>query len=73
MTDYAINWFVNAGPTGYNTYGIANVATTKHKDGDFASQHGLRRAGPHHEIHLDAFTRTTPQETLRTILRDPVG
>ena len=40
--------------------------------GDFARQRDLHRAGPHHEIHLDAFTRTTPQATLRTILRDPV-
>jgi len=40
--------------------------------GDFAKRRDLRRAGPHHEIHLDAFTRTTPQDTLRTILRDPV-
>lgn len=40
--------------------------------GDFAGQHGLRRAGAHHEIHLDAFARSTPQDTLRTILRDPV-
>lgn len=40
--------------------------------GDFAQHRDLRRAGPHHEIHLDAFTRVTPQDTLRTILRDPV-
>jgi hypothetical protein len=40
--------------------------------GDFAQLRDLRRAGPHHEIHLDAFTRVTPQDTLRTILRDPV-
>jgi len=40
--------------------------------GDYARGRNLRRAGPHHEIHLDAFTRTTPQHTLRTILRDPV-
>jgi NTP pyrophosphatase (non-canonical NTP hydrolase) len=40
--------------------------------GSFASDLGLRRSGPHHELHLDGFTRTTPQETLRTILRDPV-
>jgi hypothetical protein len=40
--------------------------------GTYAGQRDLRRAGPHHEIHLDAFTRTTPQDTLRTILRDPV-
>ena len=41
--------------------------------GDFATDRDLHRAGPHHEIHLDAFTRTTPQNTLRTILRDPVA
>jgi hypothetical protein len=41
--------------------------------GSYAGQRDLRRAGPHHEIHLDAFTRTTPQDTLRTILRDPVA
>jgi effector-binding domain-containing protein len=41
--------------------------------GAFASRRGLHRTGPHHEVHLDAFTRQTPQDTLRTILRDPVG
>jgi hypothetical protein len=41
--------------------------------GDYAQRRDLHRAGPHHEIHLDAFTRTTPQDTLRTILRDPVA
>jgi hypothetical protein len=41
--------------------------------GAFASSRGLRRTGPHHEVHLDAFTRRTPQDTLRTILRDPVA
>jgi hypothetical protein len=41
--------------------------------GAFASDRGLRRVGAHHEIHLDPFTATTPQEHLRTILRDPVG
>lgn len=41
--------------------------------GAFASHRGLHRTGPHHEIHLDAFTRQTPQDTLRTILRDPVS
>lgn len=40
--------------------------------GDFARSRGVRRSGPHHELHLDAFTRETPQDTLRTILRDPV-
>jgi len=41
--------------------------------GDYARRRDLHRAGPHHEIHLDGFTRTTPQDTLRTILRDPVA
>lgn len=41
--------------------------------GDYARQQDLRRNGPHHEIHLDPFTRSTPQDTLRTILRDPVA
>jgi hypothetical protein len=41
--------------------------------GDYAHERGLHRAGPHHEIHLDGFTRTTSQATLRTILRDPVA
>ncbi|XKH53159.1 GyrI-like domain-containing protein [Citricoccus nitrophenolicus] len=40
--------------------------------GALAQQRGLRRSGPHHEVHLDGFTRETPQATLRTILRDPV-
>jgi hypothetical protein len=41
--------------------------------GRFVAAHRLHRSGPHHEIHLDAFTRRTPQDTLRTILRDPVA
>ncbi|MFC4859403.1 hypothetical protein [Actinophytocola glycyrrhizae] len=41
--------------------------------GAFASARHLRRVGAHHEIHLDPFTATTPQEHLRTILRDPVA
>ncbi|MFC0250144.1 GyrI-like domain-containing protein [Citricoccus parietis] len=41
--------------------------------GALAQQHGAHRSGPHHEIHLDGFTRETPQGTLRTILRDPVA
>jgi hypothetical protein len=40
--------------------------------GTFAREQGLHRNGPHHELHLDGFTRDTPQDTLRTILRDPV-
>jgi hypothetical protein len=41
--------------------------------GAFAADHGVRRVGPHHEIHLDPFTADTPQDRLRTILRDPVA
>ncbi|MFC7376879.1 GyrI-like domain-containing protein [Brachybacterium sp. GCM10030268] len=41
--------------------------------GALAQKRGAHRSGPHHEIHLDAFTRKTPQDTLRTILRDPVA
>ena len=41
--------------------------------GEFARGLGLHRNGPHHELHLDGFTRETPQHSLRTILRDPVA
>ncbi|WP_369138760.1 GyrI-like domain-containing protein [Modestobacter versicolor] len=41
--------------------------------GEFARGLGLHRNGPHHELHLDGFTRETPQHALRTILRDPVA
>lgn len=41
--------------------------------GEFARGLGLHRNGPHHEVHLDGFTRETPQHALRTILRDPVA
>ncbi|GGR57745.1 hypothetical protein J2S40_003387 [Nocardioides luteus] len=51
---------------------FAEEFTTLGRLGDFARQRGLHRSGPHHEIHLDAFTRDTPQHSLRTILRDPV-
>ena len=37
-----------------------------------AEQNGVRRSVSHLEIHLDSFTAKTPQDTLRTILRDPV-
>jgi hypothetical protein len=37
-----------------------------------AASFGVVRSGPHQEIHLDPFTPGTPQDTLRTILRDPV-
>lgn len=38
-----------------------------------ADSYDVRRSGPHQEIHLDSFERNTPQDTLRTILRDPVN
>jgi hypothetical protein len=41
--------------------------------GEFTRSLGLHRNGPHHELHLDGFTRETPQHALRTILRDPVA
>jgi hypothetical protein len=41
--------------------------------GEFAQALGLHRNGPHHELHLDGFSRETPQGALRTILRDPVA
>jgi hypothetical protein len=52
---------------------FAGEFETLRRLGDFALARNLNRAGPHHEIHLDAFTRTTPQDNLRTILRDPVA
>ncbi|MFW6775651.1 GyrI-like domain-containing protein [Nocardioides sp. CPCC 205120] len=52
---------------------FAEELATLGRLGRFAASLGLRRSGPHHELHLDAFSRTTPQATLRTILRDPVA
>lgn len=52
---------------------FAEEFTTLARLGEFARQRGVRRSGPHHEVHLDAFTRNTPQDVLRTILRDPVA
>ena len=52
---------------------FAEELTTLERLGDFARRRRVRRSGPHHEIHLDAFTRSTPQDSLRTILRDPVA
>jgi hypothetical protein len=52
---------------------FADEFATLERLGDYARRRKLRRDGPHHEIHLDAFTRSTPQDTLRTILRDPVS
>lgn len=52
---------------------FAEEYATLERLGNHARGRRVRRSGPHHEIHLDAFTRTTPQDTLRTILRDPVA
>jgi hypothetical protein len=52
---------------------FANEFATLARLGEFAEQSGVRRSGPHREIHLDPFTRETPQDGLRTILRDPVA
>lgn len=51
---------------------FANEEETLARLGAFADSRGLRRSGPHHEIHLDDFGPSTPQDALRTILRDPV-
>jgi len=52
---------------------FADEFATLAKLGAFAAARGLHRHGPHHEVHLDAFRRDTPQGSLRTILRDPVA
>ena len=52
---------------------FADEFATLARLGGFAQDRGVRRDGPHHELHLDGFTRQTPQDTLRTILRDPVA
>jgi len=52
---------------------FADEFATLARLGAFARDRGVRRAGPHHELHLDGFTRETPQDALRTILRDPVA
>ncbi|WP_117170227.1 GyrI-like domain-containing protein [Paraliobacillus sediminis] len=51
---------------------FANELETLERLGASADHHGVSKSGPHHEIHIDPFTRDTPQDTLRTILRDPV-
>ena len=52
---------------------FADERATLARLGELAGSRGVRRSGPHHELHLDGFTRETPQDTLRTILRDPVA
>jgi len=51
---------------------FADEFATLGRLGRFAQNRGVQRNGPHHELHLDGFTRQTPQNSLRTILRDPV-
>lgn len=51
---------------------FANELATLNRLGQFAERAGLARNGPHREMYLDAYTSETPQDTLRTILRDPV-
>lgn len=52
---------------------FANEYGTLERLGMFAKDLNARRNGPHHEVHLDSFARQTPQDALRTILRDPVA
>ncbi|MGI5191617.1 GyrI-like domain-containing protein [Promicromonospora sp. CA-289599] len=52
---------------------FADELATLDRLGRFAEQAGVARSGPHREMYLDAYTSTTPQDTLRTILRDPVA
>ncbi|MFE9825185.1 hypothetical protein ACFYSH_24155 [Streptomyces sp. NPDC005791] len=52
---------------------FGNEFETLARLGAFARARGLRRSGPHREIHIDPFTAQTPQDALRTILRDPVA
>ena len=66
MTEGTVVQVMHHGP-------FADEDKTLARLGAFADAHGLRRSGPHHEIHLDAFGPHTPQAGLRTILRDPVA
>lgn len=52
---------------------FADELGTLDRLGRFAERSGVARNGPHREIYLDAYTSTSPQDTLRTILRDPVA
>jgi hypothetical protein len=52
---------------------FADELATLDRLGRFAERAGVARNGPHREMYLDAYTSTTPQDTLRTILRDPVA
>ncbi|MGW0890059.1 GyrI-like domain-containing protein [Saccharopolyspora sp. NPDC002578] len=52
---------------------FAGEDETMKRLGAYADARGLRRRGPHHEIHLDTFDRTSSQDGFRTILRDPVA
>ena len=52
---------------------FSNELETLARLGAEADAHGVTRSGPHQEIHLDPFTLDTPQDILRTIIRDPVA
>lgn len=52
---------------------FADELATLNRLGQFAERAGLARNGPHREMYLDAYTSETLQDTLRTILRDPVA
>lgn len=52
---------------------FSNELATLARLGAAAESLGVARNGPHQEIHLDPFTLETPQDALRTILRDPVS
>lgn len=52
---------------------FATELATLTRMGAEADAHGVKRSGPHQEIHLDPFTASSPQGTLRTIIRDPVA
>jgi hypothetical protein len=52
---------------------FADELATLNRLGRFAERAGVVRHGPHREMYLDAYSSDSPQDTLRTILRDPVA
>ncbi|MGW2094425.1 GyrI-like domain-containing protein [Promicromonospora sukumoe] len=52
---------------------FADELATLDRLGRFAAGTGVARSGPHREVYLVAYTAETPQDGLRTILRDPVA
>ncbi|MBA8807001.1 GyrI-like domain-containing protein [Promicromonospora sukumoe] len=52
---------------------FADELATLDRLGRFAAGAGVARSGPHREVYLVAYTAETPQDGLRTILRDPVA